>query len=138
MYRMQQGAPDPMLVCVPILLATSATSLAGLLAVAFMQRLRLHYPVVLAWLGGLALLLGGFMALLATLSSAAIGAMSSLMGNLTLFSIIMAFLLVGARKRVPVYECFIEGAKEGFEKIGRRRVGKECGSPCRSRWSPDH
>src|SRR3546814_3657046 len=66
-------------------------------------------------LGGLALLLGGFMALLATLSSAAIGAMSSLMGNLTLFSIIMAFLLVGARKRVPVYECFIEGAKEGFD-----------------------
>src|SRR3546814_19725437 len=41
--------------------------------------------------------------------------MSSLMGNLTLFSIIMAFLLVGARKRVPVYECFIEGAKEGFD-----------------------
>ncbi|HEY9572525.1 MAG TPA: nucleoside recognition domain-containing protein [Pusillimonas sp.] len=115
MYRIQQGAPDPTLVFLPILLATSASSLAGLLAVAFMQRLRLHDPVVLAWLGGLALLLGGFMALLATLSSAAIGAMSSLMGNLTLFNIIMAFLLVGARKRVPVYECFIEGAKEGFD-----------------------
>src|SRR3546814_9826406 len=65
MYRIQQGAPDPTLVFLPILLATSASSLAGLLAVAFMQRLRLHDHVVLAWLGGLALLLGGFMALLA-------------------------------------------------------------------------
>src|SRR3546814_16078063 len=81
MYRIQQGAPDPTLVFLPILLATSASSLAGLLAVAFMQRLRLHDPVVLAWLGGLALPLGGFMALLATLRSAAIGAMSSLLGR---------------------------------------------------------
>lgn len=115
MYRIQQGAPDPTLVFLPILLATSASSLAGLLAVAFMQRLRLHDPVVLAWLGALAVVLSGFMALLATLSGAAIGAMSSLMGNLTLFSIIMAFLLAGARKKVPVYECFVEGAKEGFD-----------------------
>src|SRR3546814_8544300 len=75
MYRIQQGAPDPTLVFLPILLATSASSLAGLLAVAFMQRLRLHDPVVLAWLGGLALLLGGFMALLATLCSADLGAL---------------------------------------------------------------
>ncbi|MFW7343106.1 nucleoside recognition domain-containing protein [Pollutimonas sp. H1-120] len=115
MYRIQQGAPDPTMVFLPILLATSASSLAGLLAVALMQRLRLHDPVVLAWIGGLVLILGGFMALLATLSSAAISAMSSLMGNLTLFSIIMAFLLAGAYKKVPVYECFVEGAKEGFD-----------------------
>ncbi len=115
MYRIQQGAPDPTMVFLPILLATSASSLAGLLAVALMQRLRLHDPVVLAWIGGLVLVLGGFMALLATLSSAAISAMSSLMGNLTLFSIIMAFLLAGAYKKVPVYECFVEGAKEGFD-----------------------
>lgn len=115
MYRIQQGAPDPTMVFLPILLATSASSLTGLLAVALMQRLRLHDPVVLAWIGGLILILGGFMALLATLSSAAIGAMSSLMGNLTLFSIIMAFLIAGAYKKVPVYECFVEGAKEGFD-----------------------
>jgi spore maturation protein SpmA len=115
MYRIQQGAPDPTLVFLPILLATSASSLAGLLAVAFMQRLKLHDPVVLAWIGGLVLALGSFMGLLATLSSAAISAMSSLMGNLTLFSIIMAFLVAGARKKIPVYECFVEGAKEGFD-----------------------
>lgn len=115
MYRAQQGAPDPTLVFLPILLATSVSSLVGLLSVAFMQKLKLRDPVVLAWLGGLILLLGGFMATLATLSTAAIAAMSSLLGNLTLFSIIIAFLLAGAWKKVPMYESFIEGAKEGFE-----------------------
>ncbi|MYN13207.1 hypothetical protein GSY71_08625 [Pusillimonas sp. TS35] len=114
MYRAQQGAPDPAMVFLPILLATTCSTLAGLLAVAFMQRLRLYDPVVLAWLGGLALVLGGLMAVLASLSSAAVAAMSSLLGNLTLFGIIMLFLLAGARKKVAVYECFIEGAKDGF------------------------
>jgi spore maturation protein SpmB len=114
MYRAQQGAPDPAMVFLPILLATTCSSLVGLLSVALMQRLRLHDPVVLAWLGGFALVLGSFMALLATMSSAAISAMSSLLGNLTLFGIIMLFLLAGWRKKIPVYECFVEGAKEGF------------------------
>ncbi|WP_353171810.1 nucleoside recognition domain-containing protein [Paracandidimonas soli] len=115
MYRAQQGAADPTLVFLPILLATSASSLAALFSVALMQRLRLHDPVVLAWLGSAALILGGFMALLATMSSAAIAALSSLLGNLTLFGIIIAFLAVGAWKKVPVYEAFVEGAKEGFD-----------------------
>ena len=115
MYRAQQGAADPTLVFLPILLATSASSLAALFSVALMQRLRLHDPVVLAWLGTTALVLGGFMALLTTMSSTAIAALSSLLGNLTLFGIIIAFLAVGAWKKVPVYEAFVEGAKEGFE-----------------------
>src|SRR5689334_11152755 len=115
MYRAQQGAPDPTLVFLPILLATSASTLVGLLSVAFMQRLRLWDPVVLAYLLPGALLLGGFMALLATLSSAALAALSSLLGNLVLFGLVIAFLVIGALRRVPVYERFIEGAKEGFD-----------------------
>jgi len=115
MYRAQQGAPDPAMVFLPILLATSASTLIGLLSVAFMQRLKLHDPVVLAWVGGAVVLLGSFMALLATLSTAAISTLSSLMGNLTLFGIIAVFLMVGYWKKVPVYEAFIEGAKEGFD-----------------------
>jgi spore maturation protein SpmA len=115
MYRAQQGAADPTLVFLPILLATTASTLAGLLSVAVMQRLRLHDPVVLAWLGALVLGVGSMMAVLATLSSAAIGAVSSVAGNLTLFAIIMAFLAAGAWKKIPVYEKFVEGAKEGFE-----------------------
>ena len=115
MYRAQQGAPDPTLVFLPILLATSASTLVGLLSVAFMQRLRLWDPVVLAYLLPGALLLGGFMALLTTLSAAALASLSSLLGNLTLFGLILAFLLIGAWRRVKVYESFIEGAKEGFD-----------------------
>jgi spore maturation protein SpmA len=115
MYRAQQGAPDPTLVFLPILLATSASTLAGFLAVALMQRLRLHDPVVLGFLLGTALLLGGVMAGLATLSAAALAALSSVLGNAVLFGLILLFLLMGWWRRVPVYEAFVEGAREGFE-----------------------
>ncbi|ABR82741.1 nucleoside recognition domain-containing protein [Pseudomonas paraeruginosa] len=115
MYRAQQGAADPTLVFLPILLATSASTLAGLLSVALMQRLRLWDPVVLAYLVPGALLLAGFMALLGTLSASALAQLSSLLGNLTLFSLIILFLVVGALKKVPVYESFVDGAKEGFD-----------------------
>jgi spore maturation protein SpmA len=115
MYRAQQGAHDPTMVFLPILLATSASTLVGLLTVAVAQRLRLWDPVVLAYLIPGALLLGGFMALLGTLSAAAIASLSSLMGNLALFGVIIVFLAAGAIRRVKVYECFIEGAKEGFD-----------------------
>ncbi|EPO4286571.1 nucleoside recognition domain-containing protein [Pseudomonas aeruginosa] len=115
MYRAQQGAADPTLVFLPILLATSASTLAGLLSVALMQRLRLWNPVVLAYLIPGALLLAGFMAVLGTLSATALAQLSSLLGNLTLFSLIVLFLIVGALKKVPVYESFVEGAKEGFD-----------------------
>lgn len=115
MYRAQQGAVDPTLVFLPILLATSASSLVGLLSVAVMQRLRLWDPVVLAYLIPGALALGTFMALLAGLSATALAQLSSLLGNLTLFGIIMLFLVVGWLKKVPVYETFVEGAKEGFD-----------------------
>lgn len=115
MYRSQQGAADPTLVFLPILLATSASTLVGLLSVALVQRLKLWDPVVLAYLIPGALLLGGFMALLAGLSATALASLSSLLGNLTLFSLILLFLLLGSLKKVPVYETFVEGAREGFE-----------------------
>ncbi len=115
MYRMQQGAHDPTLVFLPILLATSASTLAGLLAVAVVQRLPLWHPVVLAYLLPVALVLGGFMALLSSLSAAALAQLSSLLGNLTLFGLVVAFVAIGAWRKVPVYEAFVEGAREGFD-----------------------
>ena len=115
MYRMQQGAPDPTLVFLPILLATSASTLVGLLSVAVVQRLPLFSPVVLAYLLPVALLLAGFMALLTTLSAAALAQLSSLLGNLTLFALVLLFVCVGAWRKVAIYEVFIEGAKEGFD-----------------------
>lgn len=115
MYRMQQGAADPTLVFLPILLATSASTLVGLLSVAAVQRLPLFSPVVLAYLLPVALGLGGFMALLTTLSAAALAQLSSLLGNLTLFGLVVLFVVAGAWRKVPVYEAFIEGAREGFD-----------------------
>lgn len=115
MYRAQQGAHDPTLVFVPILLATSASTFTGLFAVAFMQKIKLHDPVMLAWLGAAALLLGSFIALLASFSGTALAAFSSLLGNFMMFAIVMVFLIAGAWRKVPLYESFIEGAKQGFE-----------------------
>lgn len=115
MYRAQQGAAEPALVFLPILLATSASTLAALLSVAVMQRLRLHDPVVLLWLAGTGLAIGGLMALLAGMGAAAINATSSLLGNLVLCAIIALFLVCGAVRKVAVYEAFIEGAKDGFD-----------------------
>ena len=115
MYRAQQGAPDPTLVFLPILLATAASTLAGFLSVAFMQRLRLRDPVVLAWMLGTALLLGGGVALLSTLSVSAIAALSSTLGNAVLFGLVLLFVVLGALRGVTVFEAFVEGAREGFE-----------------------
>ena len=114
MYRAQQGASDPTAVFLPILRATTASSLTGLLSVALMQRLKLWDPVVLAYLAGGAVALGALLAVLAGLSAQALAATSTLVGNLTLFGIVMLFLLVGWLRKVNVYDTFIEGAKEGF------------------------
>lgn len=115
MYRAQQGAPDPTLVFLPILLATAASTLAGFLSVALMQRLRLRDPVVLVWMLGTALLLGGGIAFLSTLSVAAIASLSSTLGNTVLFGLVLLFVVLGALRGVAVFEAFVEGAREGFE-----------------------
>jgi spore maturation protein SpmA len=115
MYRAQAGAHDPTLVFVPILLATSASTLAGLLSVALMQRLRLADPVVLVWLLGIGVALSAFILFLSHLPPAALAPLSSLLGNLVLFAIVIAFLVAGAWRRVTVYEAFVDGAKQGFD-----------------------
>lgn len=115
MYRLQQGAPDPTLVFLPILLATSASTLAGFLSVAFMQRLPLKDPVVLLWMAGTTLLLGSIMAGALSLSTAALAHVSALTGNLVLFGIIILFVAIGAWRKIDVYETFVTGAREGFD-----------------------
>ncbi len=115
MYRLQQGAADPTMVFLPILLATSASTLAGLLSVAWMQKLPMRDPVVLLWVGGVALFIAAILAGASTLSASALAQISTLTGNLVLLSFIILFLVVGWLKKVPVYEAFIEGAKQGFD-----------------------
>jgi spore maturation protein SpmA len=115
MYRLQQGAADPTLVFLPILLATSASTLTGFLSVAWMQRIPLRDPVILLWMAGITLFLGSIMAGALTLSSAALSQVSALTGNLVLFGIIIVFLAFGARRKIDVYETFVTGAREGFD-----------------------
>ncbi|ARN74188.1 nucleoside recognition domain-containing protein [Oceanicoccus sagamiensis] len=115
LYRAQLGAADPASVFIPILLATSCSTLAGLLVTAWVQKIKLWDTVVL---GYLALIMGSLFAVIAyfaTLSAEQLQESSSLVSNLMIFSIIMLFLLVAHYKKVNVYDTFIEGAKKGFQ-----------------------
>jgi len=115
MYRAQQGATDPTAVFIPILLATSASTLAGLLAVSYVQKINLLDKVVLSYFAGFCLLLSGLATYLISQPADQISSVSSLLGNLILFSLIMLFLSYGWWKKVNVYDAFIDGAKEGFD-----------------------
>lgn len=115
LFRAQQGSADPGAVFVPILLATSASTLTGLLVVSLVQRLRLLHPVVIAYFLAFSVCVALFGAYLSHLPAQLLAERSSLFGNLLLFSVIMGFLGAGMVRRVNVYEAFIEGAKQGFE-----------------------
>jgi len=115
MYRAQQGAADPTAVFIPILMATSASTLAGLIAVAWVQRINLFDKVILAYLFGFAVLMAMLATFLLAQPAEQMASTSSLLGNLILFSIIMLFLGAGWWRRINVYDAFIDGAKEGFD-----------------------
>ena len=112
-YRAQLGAADPTDVFIPILMATYASTLAGFLFVATVQRIRVD-AVVLAWLGGITALVGGLAIWFAQLPAAEMTAQSSVLSNFVLLALIVLFLVGAAWKRVNAYEAFIEGAKDGF------------------------
>jgi len=115
MYRAQQGSADPTAVFIPILMATSASTLAGLIAVAWVQRISLFDKVILAYLFGFAVLMAMLATFLLAQPAEQMASTSSLLGNLILFSIIMLFLGAGWWRKINVYDAFIEGAKEGFD-----------------------
>ncbi len=115
LYRAQLGAPDPASVFIPILIATSCSTLAGLLVTAWVQRIKLWDTVVMAFImGGFALLLS-LIGWFSTLSATELQRQSSLISNLAIISLVLLFLLVAQRRSVNVYETFIEGAKQGFQ-----------------------
>ncbi|MCA8949301.1 MAG: spore maturation protein [Planctomycetes bacterium] len=116
-YRAQAGAANPTDVFLPILLTTFFSTLAGLIAVAVVQRIRLFDPVVLAWLVGLGAGVAALIALFAQMPKERVEVVSTLIANVTLFSVITAFVALAAWRRVDVYETFIEGAKEGFAVV---------------------
>ncbi len=118
-YRAQLGAAQPTDIFVPILITTFFSTLAGIVVTALYQRINLLNRTLLLTLGvmsaGVAALIWGFSRMDAVMMNV-VGTTSA---NVLLFGIIIAFLLAGMRKRVNVYESFIDGAKEGFETAVR-------------------
>lgn len=115
LYRAQLGAPDPAIVFIPILLATSCSTITGLLVTAWVQRLNLWNTVVLGWLALVFALLLSLVAWFATLSAQELARQSSMISNLLILSLVMSFLWFAHRRQVNVYETFVEGAKQGFQ-----------------------
>jgi spore maturation protein SpmA len=113
-YRAQWNAANPADIFIPILLATFFSTMVGLLAVAAVQRINLWNRVVIAYLGSFSLLIGLSLYGLSRLSQETIQQISLVGANLILFSIIISFIVMAMRKKVNVYDTFIEGAKEGF------------------------
>ncbi len=114
-YRNQMGAADPTDVFIPLLIATFCSTLVGLITVATVQRLKLSDPVVLAYLGGMTALVAGIVLYFSSLEREAMERQSSLVSNFVIFSVIVGFVALAARRREPMYETFVEGAKEGFQ-----------------------
>lgn len=115
LYRAQQGASDPTSVFIPILIATCCSTIAGLLAVSFVQKIKLWERITLLYIGGFVACLLAFIGYFSTLTIDELQRQSSLVGNLMIFSAIIGFLSIAHFKGVNVYESFIEGAKQGFE-----------------------
>lgn len=114
MYRAQGGAANPSDIFLPILIATSIATLVGLFALCLKQRIKID-KVIISWLGGIALLVGGVAWLFSSMSAESAQKWSTFVANFILFSVIITFLIAGIRKRLKVYDVFIEGAKEGFK-----------------------
>jgi spore maturation protein SpmA len=115
LYRAQLGSEDPAVVFIPILIATSCSTLAGLLVTAWVQRIRLWDTVVLAFLGGAFAVLLALVGWFSTLGMEALERQSSLIGNFLIMGLILLFLIAAHRRQVNVYDTFIDGARQGFD-----------------------
>mgnify|MGYP005990404543 CR=1 FL=1 len=114
-YRAQQGAAVATDVFLPILLATFASTIAGLISVAMFQRISIYKGVILAYLGAAFAVVAALVVYLLQLSAQQLSEQSSLMGNLLIILVLVCFLVIAHLKKINVYDTFITGAKEGFE-----------------------
>lgn len=113
-YRAQMGAAQPTDIFIPILLATFISTLVGIIVVSIYQRINLLRPVLLLTLGGACALVAGIVWLFGQMDKNEMDLVSSVSANIILFGIILCFIIAGMRKKINVYDAFIEGAKDGF------------------------
>ncbi|MEE8368220.1 MAG: nucleoside recognition domain-containing protein [Thermoanaerobaculia bacterium] len=114
-YRAQMGATDPTDIFIPTLIATFCSTMVGLLVTAVVQKLKILDPVVVAYLGGMTALVAGMVVYFSRLDREAMQAQSSIISNLAIFGVIISFLGLAAYRGLPVYETFVEGARDGFQ-----------------------
>ena len=114
-YRAQLGAANPADIFIPILLSTFFSTLAGIVAVSAFQKINLFNKTILAYLGVFTLAISGIIYYFTNLPQDKLQTVSSAASNIILFSIIILFIVLALRKKVNVYDTFIEGAKDGFK-----------------------
>lgn len=113
-YRAQMGAGQPTDVFIPILLATFFSTLAGIVATSIYQRINLLNRTLLLTLGGMCVAVAAVIWGFGQMDKDRMNLVSTSVANILLMTIIVSFILAGVRRRVNVYDAFIEGAKEGF------------------------
>ena len=114
-YRAQLGAADPTDVFLPLLIATWCSTMTGLVVTSLFQKVRLRDPVVAGWLLGMTAAMVGLVAWLSSLDRATLEARSAVAANFLIFGVIIAFMAGGVRRRIDLYDAFVEGAKDGFK-----------------------
>lgn len=118
-YRAQMGAANPSDVFIPIMIATFVATLVGVIAVCLKQRINIWNKAIMGFFGGLSLIIGGTVWLFNSMSQEQVSLYSGLVANLILFSIIIAFIVKGMRRKINVFDAFIDGAKDGFQTAVR-------------------
>lgn len=113
--RVTMGSANPTSIFIPILIAHSCATLAGLIYVSIRQKINLFEPVMLAYLLGMTAIIGMGVYYFAGLSEEDLQSQSLLMTSLIIISLIVGFISMGVYRKIPIFETFIEGAKEGFE-----------------------
>jgi len=114
-YRAQMGATNPADIFIPLLLSTGMATLAGLIFVCIKQKINLIDKVLLGLIGGMILFIVAIVYWVKSIPREDVSTYSSLIANCLLFSILISFIISGFRKKINVYEVFIEGAKDGFK-----------------------
>lgn len=118
-YRAQMGAAQPTDIFIPILLATFVATIAGIIITALYQKINLLNPVMFAALGGACAVVGGMIWGFRQMDPETMNVVSNTTATVLLMTIIVGFILAGVRKKINVYDTFIEGAKEGFQTAVR-------------------
>lgn len=118
-YRAQLGAAQPTDIFIPILLATFFSTMAGIIITSLYQRINLLNKVMLLTVGGMSLAVAGIIWGFGQLDKDQMNIVCTTVANILLMTIIVGFIMAGVRKKINVYDAFIEGAKEGFQTAVR-------------------